>query len=227
MKRVVLHSRWTPLFVLIFICGLAAAILFPVFAHARENARRASCQSNLKQIALGIQQYEQDYGNRFPLTHVNSLSQVKAAVARSKGNSDFSVPYGWADGFQPYFKSTCSLMCPSEASPPSSMGDVTRPGFVDYWMNKNLSGFDSSKLTAPQSVFMLGDGEGSDDSTAQYNKKDLSAAPVSNLYSPNQPPWFERHLGGANYAFADGHVKWLTKDEVSTAPNAPYTFAPH
>ncbi len=55
------------LLVVIAIIAILAAILFPVFARARENARRASCQSNLKQIALGIYMYTQDYDERFPL----------------------------------------------------------------------------------------------------------------------------------------------------------------
>ena len=55
------------LLVVIAIIAILAAILFPVFARARENARRASCQSNLKQISLGVMQYTQDYDERLPL----------------------------------------------------------------------------------------------------------------------------------------------------------------
>ena len=67
-----LHRRTTAftlieLLVVIAIIAILAAILFPVFARARENARRSSCQSNLKQIALGIKQYTQDYDEKFPL----------------------------------------------------------------------------------------------------------------------------------------------------------------
>jgi prepilin-type N-terminal cleavage/methylation domain-containing protein len=54
------------LLVVIAIIALLAAILFPVFARARENARRASCQSNMKQIGLGILQYAQDNDERLP-----------------------------------------------------------------------------------------------------------------------------------------------------------------
>src|ERR1700722_4415731 len=54
------------LLVVIAIIALLAAILFPVFARARENARRATCQSNLKQLGLGMLQYEQDHDERFP-----------------------------------------------------------------------------------------------------------------------------------------------------------------
>src|SRR5688500_10108661 len=54
------------LLVVIAIIAILAALLFPVFARARENARRASCQSNLKQIALGTVQYTQDYDSKLP-----------------------------------------------------------------------------------------------------------------------------------------------------------------
>src|SRR3954462_4654890 len=55
------------LLVVIAIIGLLAAILFPVFGRARENARRSSCQSNLKQIGLGLAQYLSDYDGHFPI----------------------------------------------------------------------------------------------------------------------------------------------------------------
>ena len=54
------------LLVVIAIIAILAAILFPVFARARENARRASCQSNMKQIGLGLMQYVQDYDETYP-----------------------------------------------------------------------------------------------------------------------------------------------------------------
>src|SRR4028118_1774787 len=64
------------LLVVIAIIGILASILFPVFARARENARRSSCQSNLKQIGLGILQYTQDYDEKLPLRrHDGAMSQ--------------------------------------------------------------------------------------------------------------------------------------------------------
>src|SRR3954466_6301394 len=60
------------LLIVIAIIALLAAILFPVFGRARENARRASCQSNMKQIGLGLQMYIQDYDGRVPICNDNS-----------------------------------------------------------------------------------------------------------------------------------------------------------
>ena len=84
------------LLVVIAIIAILAAILFPVFARARENARRSSCQSNLKQIALGFMQYTQDYDEKFP---GSDWRQHKLALTRPAN------PFGWADGLQPYLKS--------------------------------------------------------------------------------------------------------------------------
>jgi prepilin-type N-terminal cleavage/methylation domain-containing protein len=70
------------LLVVIAIIALLAAILFPVFARARENARRASCQSNLKQIGLGILQYTQDYDEMLP-PHRVSFTGPSGATAWS------------------------------------------------------------------------------------------------------------------------------------------------
>ena len=58
------------LLIVIAIITILASILFPVFARARENARRSACQSNLKQIGLGLMQYVQDYDERMPLIYV-------------------------------------------------------------------------------------------------------------------------------------------------------------
>src|SRR5690349_4775228 len=69
------------LLVVIAIIALLAAILFPVFARARENARRASCQSNLKQIGLGIMQYTQDYDDRLPVGEIYTFIGQSCAAA--------------------------------------------------------------------------------------------------------------------------------------------------
>ena len=84
------------LLVVIAIIAILAAILFPVFARARENARRSSCQSNLKQIGLGFLQYSQDYDEKF--------------LARNGGSNS----KGWPQLIQPYVKSYQILQCPSE-----------------------------------------------------------------------------------------------------------------
>src|SRR5690606_37027528 len=113
------HQAFTliELLVVIAIISILAAILFPVFARARENARRASCQSNLKQIGLGIMQYTQDYDERFPR-------------AWSVYGDTSVLPVGWADAIQPYVKSIQVFQCPSESTAPNSNPAST--GYTDY-----------------------------------------------------------------------------------------------
>ena len=99
------------LLVVIAIIAILASILFPVFARARENARRASCQSNLKQLGLGFIQYTQDFDESLPC-----------------GIDHFSIagtPYlfgaGWAGQLMPYVKSTQVFACPSDSTQASGL----------------------------------------------------------------------------------------------------------
>ena len=91
------------LLVVIAIIAILAAILFPVFARARENARRASCQSNLKQIGLGLLQYAQDYDEKLCNSRYGSDT-----------NSDNGDNYKWMDAIFPYVKSEQIFTCPSD-----------------------------------------------------------------------------------------------------------------
>src|SRR2546428_12391240 len=88
------------LLVVIAIIAILAAILFPVFARARENARRSSCQSNLKQIGLGIMQYAQDYDERM------ISSRMSLNNADNEGGN-------WVVMLQPYVKSYQLFACTS------------------------------------------------------------------------------------------------------------------
>src|SRR5690606_16874149 len=93
------------LLVVIAIIAILASILFPVFARARENARRASCQSNLKQIALAQMQYSQDYDEKL----------LRNAIYDDPPGS--SSNYGtWMYVVQPYIKSVQIFTCPSVAN---------------------------------------------------------------------------------------------------------------
>ena len=177
------------LLVVIAIIAILAAILFPVFARARENARRASCQSNLKQIGLGIKQYIQDYDERFP--------QEGDATAGNRG---------WAYAIQPYIKSEQLFQCPSETVAPPPGADLeTRAvtaGFSDYWYNFNLGTISEAQLTYSSNTLMNGDGGGGNGTTAAAWRQKLSQNDA------------RRHLEGANYSFTDGHVKWLKYEAV-------------
>ncbi len=212
--------------VVIAIISILAAILFPVFARARENARRASCQSNLKQIALGFLQYNQDYDSKFPWFGMNPAN-----------NADSSNPFGWADALQPYIKSAQVFQCPSEND--GSNSNPTQVGYTDYWYNAMLDARSESAINQSSLTILTGDGTSS---TSRYafngcvavNGSDPAqqaqdgatilqgyGGDLAAFCAPNSiaqyPPSADggttyplgRHLDGANYAFTDGHVKWL------------------
>jgi len=199
------------LLVVIAIIAILAAILFPVFARARENARRASCGSNIRQIALGIKQYGQDNDELFPLV----------------GGVSGTTPFGWAEAIQPYMKSVQIFQCPSE-----STGAVTGPtvtGYSDYFLNSNLNGANEAQLNFVSNVIMNGDAATGNATNADNGCSDNAAtcgdtagglATFNGGWSASagaavaQAGAANRHLDGAQYAFADGHVKWLK----ATAP---------
>lgn len=95
------------LLVVIAIISLLAAILFPVFGRARENARRSSCQSNLKQMGLGVMQYIQDYDEVLPKVVRDASPDELAGL---KFNNQYVI---WADAIQPYTKSLQIFICPT------------------------------------------------------------------------------------------------------------------
>ena len=103
------------LLVVIAIIAILASILFPVFGRARENARRSSCQSNLKQIGLGVMQYIQDYDEKYPIWDEQNGAAPGAFIPANQNNYyDGFWTYGnWRYYIQPYIKSTQLFTCPS------------------------------------------------------------------------------------------------------------------
>jgi prepilin-type N-terminal cleavage/methylation domain-containing protein/prepilin-type processing-associated H-X9-DG protein len=209
------------LLVVIAIIAILASILFPVFARARENARRASCQSNLKQIALGIAMYKQDYDEKLP--------RVRAAYAAYNPGGN---PYAWADMMQPYLKSVQIFQCPSESNsigtgtaPDGSKPNATSYGYSDYFMNTATQGISDASLAAPSLTILLGDGHDGnsanryDGCQTSFNDQ-AGGGTVGTVCSAAAAYTVDldasgRHLDGANYAFADGHVKWLKGSIIS------------
>lgn len=122
------------LLVVIAIIAILAAILFPVFAQAREKARQASCLSNEKQTGLAIMQYVQDYDETFPTTGLYYVD-------------DWSNPNGsnyhyWAYNIQPYMKSVQAIWCPSDGGSSNGyndFGDWSGPR-ISYAANSLMGG---------------------------------------------------------------------------------------
>jgi prepilin-type N-terminal cleavage/methylation domain-containing protein/prepilin-type processing-associated H-X9-DG protein len=208
------------LLVTIAIIAILAAILFPVFARARENARRASCMSNLKQIGLGIMQYTQDYDERVPSNYV-------------KLKSDGSQIRWWPDLLQPYVKSYQVFVCPSDSDPMSyhfdrAPGDPTNL-VISYSPNGVItcSAADMASLHFPavsnstppvlyaglsQSIVAIAEPSTTiliadmKQPTAPYNIANCNQTDLGDDSTREVPA---RHLDGADFLFCDGHVKWL------------------
>ncbi|MEN6544620.1 MAG: DUF1559 domain-containing protein [Armatimonadia bacterium] len=195
------------LLVVIAIIAILAAILFPVFAKAREKARQTSCLNNIKQITLGVLQYVQDYDERF------------VDDSAIPGNP---VPVGgicsWRFKIQPYIKNWQVFNCPSSGD----MKDWSSTGVQGqgaYGYDAGLGGQSLGILTTPANRILVGDARhwliGS------CYPGNVAYPSIGSGYTPcgaaAQANWTEahtRHNGGSNVGFADGHAKWLSASTI-------------
>ena len=197
------------LLVVIAIIAILAAILFPVFAQARESARATSCVSNLRQWGGAMQMYMQDYDGQYPLAWCNNSQRG----------------YDWA--LYPYIKNLGMYACPSNnrVHPrqwPSAPTFVTAAEYRDYPGSYTTNGdltaragpapcsrASRNEADVPQpagTVLMMeirdtrrtaNPPQGPEHEIFNANKRDVcSRVP------------FSIHKGGANYMFCDGHAKW-------------------
>lgn len=204
------------LLVVIAIIAILAAILFPVFARARENARRSSCQSNLKQLGLGILQYQQDYDEKFP-----GSARMYSITANVTGSP--SVFAAWNLVIYPYTKSSQIATCPSDST--SNEVDLGAPygkvkrsySYAEYLLSGAASsgapGVNSAAVPAPALTVMLGEVQTTNAAIATYNSDaavDTTAkfaASGGGYIGDKVAPAEGIHLGTSNILFADGHVK--------------------
>jgi len=205
------------LLVTVAIISLLAAILFPVFARARENARRASCMSNLKQIGLGIMMYVQDYDETYP-PYREATSQTPPFPAYQSGN------WEWQHIIYSYTKNTQLYHCPDGNStyPAGDYGSyganyyalhngavkmaaVTSPSTLYVIMDSGRTYIDPSYAKAPSGAFYLPGG-------GLFITPDQSGSVAAGFYQSDYANG--RHFDGINVVFGDGHVKWLHSQTV-------------
>jgi prepilin-type N-terminal cleavage/methylation domain-containing protein/prepilin-type processing-associated H-X9-DG protein len=225
MKRKPNGFTLIELLVVIAIIAILAAILFPVFAQAREKARSASCLSNVKQMALGAYMYSQDYDDQ--------------VVPRTVMFPGMAAGLPWQSLILPYVKNNNVYRCPN--LPPTS--NIRTSGYacncthVVIDLNNALPGTQTTPNLAQfgttADVIMFGDGQGAP--KAQFPNGPEANYGHECLYCPEGPEftgrpvgnapyggyhsdflWHKgitaRHLGGGNMAFLDGHAKWVRAD---------------
>lgn len=217
------------LLVVIAIISLLAAILFPVFARARENARRTSCMSNLKQIGLGFMQYTQDFDEKFPPaiwfegTYTNNSSYKIASTALpgqthmpaykySYSNGATSAQYNlvsWMDLLQPYIKSTQLFDCPSHPNEAT----VASYGYNDQISQILASGtgISLSAIQRPAEIVLAADWHRP---YFYLQGRDYCRATSINN-TTGEPRYAYLHMDGGVANFADGHAKWYKKGSSS------------
>ncbi len=201
------------LLVVIAIIAILAAILFPVFAKAREKARQTSCLSNMKQIGLAFMQYAQDYDEVFPA----GIYPGECLFGHYHSATDGIHPaHHWHVYIYPYIKNIQVFRCPSQpwstCSAASTNGTITNAYGYNYdgTYNVALARFTQAAETMlcmdMQSAFVI----------ASTNLRSNCLAGFGNGLT--------RHNDGANVAFCDGHAKWLSGQDIAgripTGPSA-------
>lgn len=211
------------LLVVIAIIAILAAILFPVFARARENARRSSCSSNLKQLGLAFMQYTQDYDESYP-GYYNSTTEPAPG-----GNWVPGVWY-WPQILYPYHKSNQVFVCPSGVGAMSNApvgGHYGANLLITTNVAAGVASLKQSALSGPAGTYLAADWGNiimhpayapGPDYTNFYlpgsgKLGGMPASPdISSVYQGDYQNG--RHLEGINIAFADGHVKWQRSEKV-------------
>ncbi len=206
------------LLVVIAIIALLAAILFPVFSRARENARRSSCQSNLKQIGIGVMQYVQDYDDYFPTLH----NDTGAGSFAGNGNLDTGEE-AWATLIQPYIKNTSVYQCPSEKTDGSSTPTSTSYTDLSYnsffaITNGAIDVKHMAEMTAPTQTVMIFESPTGNARANGNGKGSNTTCKLAILPGTATTGAAQRHLQGSNYIFADGHVKWYIGSTPTESP---------
>lgn len=221
------------LLVVISIMALLAAILFPVFSRVRENARRTSCQSNLKQIGLAMHQYVDDFDGRFPMRFMSPA-----------GNNYEPNPFSWRYLFYPYVKSVQVFCCPSNPRYDVKAYNVNNPVgtnpdslFIPLSYVCNCAQNDAANkfygmfgYSGPADIVNVStlDSPSRTIAITEHTGGDADHCRINNSASC---PLFAGHLSTSNYLFVDGHVKALrplqTISPISMWSRADLTAEPN
>lgn len=215
------------LLVVIAIIAILAAILFPVFAQAREKARSTACLSNLKQISTATQMYVQDYDEQL---FFRANTPGKASVSRTGAvfpagdNADYDRALWW-NAVGPYLKNTQVFVCPSDPGPALSL-DLNNAKTIkrSYIAIRAAEGLSLPQIEFSAETIILVDKW---DVTAGPNPKAITDSWIEPFngdfdYYPTYQRMAlagDRHQQGLNATFFDGHAKWLKGQNIGASKN--------
>jgi len=203
------------LLVVIAIIAVLAAILFPVFAQAREKARQTACLSNMRQLGVGLTMYIEDWDERcFFFGHNTGLSRLSpgAPLGATRENR-------WWNQILPYTRNNGELLvCRSDGGRVPHVTEDGRDGRPlvprSYVANRAAEGLSLAQIHVPASIILVTEkGDRFDDSWYE---------PPKNLY--DKPGYGEpvlamrRHVEGVNCMFFDGHAKWMGRGTLLGDP---------
>jgi prepilin-type N-terminal cleavage/methylation domain-containing protein/prepilin-type processing-associated H-X9-DG protein len=225
------------LLVVIAIIAILAAILFPVFAQAREKARQTACLSNQRQLGTAIMAYCQDYDELYP-THNEVANDFMSPAAAAN----------WPRGCQPYIKSGGIFACPSATPDPTQTPNAAWT-YCSYLANavllqgQGLPGRSMASVPAPANIVMIQENwyksylaanrpqARSTNQFLYWHLVDCRPATSGAPKLPENPSCTEqiniRHNNGGNIVFADGHVAFRTyrsmrSGDYGLLPDEPY-----
>ncbi len=229
MSNLTRRSAFTliELLVVIAIIAILAAILFPVFAQAREKARQTACLSNCKQIGTAMMMYVQDYDEMFPSQSYNGIDYTGSNGQPVDGmpvlNSGIagSFGYNYKDRVLPYTKNEQIWLCPTNI--PNGSLRVAPPN-LGYHMNGNVilpQGLAMAAIQAPANLFIMRE------SGRGYVFNRCYLRPIPGLcddviaYEAGGAANYMPHSKGYNLAFADGHAKWYRSGQTKGLSHFP------
>jgi prepilin-type N-terminal cleavage/methylation domain-containing protein/prepilin-type processing-associated H-X9-DG protein len=201
------------LLVVIAIIAILAAILFPVFAQAREKARQISCLSNSKQIGMALIMYAQDYDEQFPTGRFHPLTPNPADYGK-----------GWAGPVYSYMRSAQILKCPNDSTDAVTGNGITLSP-VSYIYNYNVAlNPASAGLNAPANTVVLAEGTGALANVTTADELPSSTPPVYSAAGNGLTVLTA--IDGTNMPDVAGMVRYVTGTmggyRLETAPQVPY-----
>lgn len=229
------------LLIVVGIIAIIAAVLFPVFAQVRGKARSAACLSNMKQIGIGLMMYAQDYEETYPSVifdyYCSPMGDSFGGPTSGNSGTGFCP---WQQLIQPYLKSWDVLLCPSSslrerftASDGRSYFNVSNGNYTinqgfGYRAPRGTSVITLSSLDHPADIVFATDA--TDQSTFfVYTTRPMWWNYVNN-YAAGWYQLGDRHNGGNNIVYADGHARWQNARQSRCSeswywPSSAYTYA--